>query len=58
MTDDMVTITGTWTKIPRKDAIFLKDGTVVPADDFWLYAPTWVALKYGEPVRQKTPPAE
>jgi hypothetical protein len=21
--------------------IVLKDGTEVPADDFWLYAPTW-----------------
>jgi hypothetical protein len=35
----------------RDDAVIvLKDGTKVPADDFWLYAPTWMICKYGEPV--------
>ena len=32
------------------DMITLKDGTEVPADDFWLYAPTWLIQKFAEPV--------
>jgi hypothetical protein len=25
----------------KQSVVVLKDGTEVPADDFWLYAPTW-----------------
>jgi hypothetical protein len=34
----------------KRDVITLIDGTEVPADDFWLYAPTWMILKYAEPI--------
>ena len=40
----------------EQEYITLKDGTKVPADDFWLYAPTWLVMKFSEPVGVKTSP--
>lgn len=33
-----------------KGYITLKDGTEVPADDFWIYAPWWFVKKFAEPI--------
>lgn len=30
--------------------ITLKTGEKIPADDFWLYAPTWLVKKFAEPI--------
>lgn len=36
--------------VSERKYITLKTGEEIPADDFWLYAPTWLIMKFGEPV--------